>query len=137
MSADRSCALSCSEQSGKKIPMIGSGFKIDFMKHQIAEMIANANCAAKILVGSAPGGDPGGTDLACVLLDLIAAETPSDSAIAAPDRGPGSAPRSAVIPALVAVLAAMLALFLAAVSLALAALAARRRSEGVVTGYIS
>jgi hypothetical protein len=55
---------SSSEHRGKNIPMIGNGFKIDLMKHQMAVMIAKANCAAKIFVGSAKLGALGGTDLA-------------------------------------------------------------------------
>lgn len=63
-SSDLFAARSSSEHSGKNIPMIGRGFSIDLMKHQIAVMIAKANCAAKSLVGSAIGGAVDGVGLA-------------------------------------------------------------------------
>lgn len=123
---------SSSEHSGKNIPMIGSGFKIDLMKHHIAVMIAYASCDAKIFVGSAKEGAVAGTDFACAALVLIAAEIPSDNAMAAAERGPGSVLSRADVPAFVAVFVAAFALFCADVSLAAAELAARRCSDGVV-----
>lgn len=62
----------------------------------------------------------------------MAAEIPSDKAMAAPDKGPGSPANKALAPALAAVFAAILEPFLAAVSLSEAALAALLCSAGVV-----
>lgn len=117
------------------MPMIGKGFKIDLMKHQIAVIMANANCAAKSLVGSAAAGAVLGTDLAWAALALIAADMPSDSAVAAAPNGPGSVPSNAEALAFETVLAAILALFAAAVSPAVAADADLLLSDGVVINH--